>query len=778
MAKLLDTTPKRRRGTLFKRVAVAAWAAITALHSLAPAACQAETDVRNAIVYEVNLRAFSEAGDLNGVTARLDEMQELGVNMLWLMPITPVGAERRIPPMGSPYAVQNYDQVGAEYGDLQDLRALVAGAHSRGMTVMLDWVANHTAWDNPWIANPSWYTQSGGQIVHPAGTNWLDVADLNYSNTAMRSAMIQSLQGWVQNVDIDGFRFDTADFVPFDFWQEAIPAVRNAANRPLLMLAEGARADHYAAGFDATYDWDFYNATKSVFGGTAPATRLGATHAATLGSAPAGKSVLRFTTNHDENAFDATPIELFGGLEGSLAAYAATLAYGGMPLVYTGQEIGWTEEIPIFSRDPVDWSTGAATRSWYEQMLGVYSYRAALRQGTLTDSSNHDIVFVRRELDGEQVFMAVNTRAVNRSVEVPVSWQGVWFDQFTGRGSRLNSTLELAPYEVLVLSNDRTPIDGAYNGDSFFLGPGAVRGEYRKEGLVGQDRLVAGWQGPWRDGSGASALRVTDAGLKYPSMQVAGGAVEFGPSQSGRVGRDLTTPVDDATGETLYVSFLMQADGAAVDFGGLELFDEKSLEDAHRVLRVGVDGNNGGNYAVRLFDADAQADAQAADLGANNGGVNLIVLRFNLSATPGGDSLTVWRNPVLRAEPTSGGFTATDLDLSFTTTAFSRSGGDGVLRLDELRMGPTYASVISQFQFTLAGDFNGDGAVDAADYVVWRDGLGGLFSEADFATWTANYGAAATVATTSASSVVPEPPSIALLLLSQLYGFLRTGSLR
>jgi hypothetical protein len=221
----------------------------------------------------------------------------------------------------------------------------------------------------------------------------------------------------------------------------------------------------------------------------------------------------------------------------------------------------------------------------------------------------------------------------------------------------------------------------------------------------------------------------------------------------------------------------MQATGATGDFGGLELYDAKSLEAVHRILQVGVDDANGGNYAVRLFGEDAQT----ADLGANSGSVSLLVLRFNLSDAAGGDSVTVWRNPVLRAEPTSGGFTANGLDLSFTTTALSRFGGAGTLRFDELRMGPTYASVISQFQYTLAGDFNGDGAVDAADYVVWRDGLGDLFSSEDYATWASNYGATMTTADKAAKAAgqtVPEPHSAVLLILSQLYGLIRAGSAR
>ncbi len=423
-------------------------------------------DPQDAIIYEVNLRAFSQAGGIDGVTARIDEIDALGVNVIWLMPIHPIGAINQVPPLGSPYSVKDYSQISNEYGTQQDFTDLIDAAHSRGISVMMDWVANHTAFDHPWTSsNPEWYSQDGaGNIISPPGTNWLDVADLNYGNQAMRSAMIDEITYWARDVGVDGFRFDAADFVPFDFWQEAIPAVRSEANQPLLILAEGARSDHYAAGFDMTFDWGFYNALKSVFDGSS-ATSLASAHATTLGSAPSGKSVLRFTTNHDENAFDATPIELYGGLDGSLAAYAATLAYGGSPLVYTGQEIGWDQNIPFFSKAPVDWNTGASTQAWYEQILDIYIDRSSLQRGTLEDSSDSNIVLVRRTLNGEEIIMAINTRNSISTANIPNDWQGMMFDQFTGVNFDLLPSLQLDPYEVLVLANTPIPISGDYNGD-------------------------------------------------------------------------------------------------------------------------------------------------------------------------------------------------------------------------------------------------------------------------------------------------------------------------
>ena len=222
--------------------------------------------------------------------------------------------------------------------------------------------------------------------------------------------MISEMQYWVTDVGIDGFRADAADFVPYDFWQEAIPAVRGATQRPLLMLAEGARKDHYDAGFDLTWGFDFFDAVKQVFNSSRSARLLAVTNNADYDQIPSGKSILRFTTNHDESAWNATPPELFGGLNASLAAYAVTVAYGGTPLVYNGQEIGWSENVPIFSKSPLDWSTGQATSEWYSQLLHIREAHPAFADGMLTDQSNNDVALLLRELEGDQVLVMVNTR--------------------------------------------------------------------------------------------------------------------------------------------------------------------------------------------------------------------------------------------------------------------------------------------------------------------------------------------------------------------------------
>ncbi|MBK7031603.1 MAG: hypothetical protein IPH45_21480 [Bacteroidales bacterium] len=177
------------------------------------------------VMYEINERAFSVAGNFQGILPRLDSIKTLGVNVIWLMPVHPIGS---INTVNSPYCIKNYREVNPEYGTLEDLRTLVREAHTRNMAVILDWAANHTSWDNPWIQHKSWYTQDQyGNIIHPAGTNWQDVADLNFSNDTMRLEMIRCLKYWILTANIDGYRCDAADFVPYSFWKQAIDTLRN-----------------------------------------------------------------------------------------------------------------------------------------------------------------------------------------------------------------------------------------------------------------------------------------------------------------------------------------------------------------------------------------------------------------------------------------------------------------------------------------------------------------------------------------------------------------------
>lgn len=406
-------------------------------------------ETEDIILYEVNLRAFSSSGDLQGVIERLDELADLQVNVLWLMPIHPVG---QVNSVNSPYSVKDYKAVSLEYGTLNDLRALTDGAHARGMAVMMDWVANHTSWDNDWISNKSWYSQDGnGNIIHPAGTNWLDVADLNFSNQKMREAMIDAMKYWVYEANVDGFRCDYADGVPFDFWKQAIDSIRSIDGRDFIWFAEGARNDHFAAGFDLTFGWQFYGAIKDVFAGQ-PVSRIFTAHTNEYASAPAGKHWVRFTTNHDESAWDATPISLFNGIDGALAASVVTIFTGGVPLIYGSQEVGTAANIPFFSNSAINWSNNPRMLLTYKKILQFYADSPTARKGQNKIYQHNDVACFKKELDGNEVVIMANLRNASINYTIPQELRSTqWVEVVTESVVTLGTQMTMGPYQFLIL---------------------------------------------------------------------------------------------------------------------------------------------------------------------------------------------------------------------------------------------------------------------------------------------------------------------------------------
>jgi glycosidase len=405
--------------------------------------------IQDVILYEVNLRAFSPAGNLQGVISRLENIKALGVNVVWLMPIYPAG---KVNSVNSPYCIRDYKAVGAEYGSLADLRQLTDKAHSLGMAVMMDWVANHTSWDHPWIANKNWYTQDGnGNIIHPAGTNWQDVADLNYGSQEMRAAMTDAMQYWIYQANIDGYRCDYADGVPYDFWTKTLKTLRADTSRRLIFFAEGTRNDHFGAGFDLLFGWNFYGALKEVFKGQ-PASRLMTAHSSEYSATPAGKHWVRFTTNHDESAWDATPVVLFNGIDGALAASVITLFYGGVPLLYGSQEVGTVNNVPFFSNSAINWGGNPAMLSAYQTLFKFYAGSATAKVEENAVYPHSDVVCFKKNLAGEEILIIVNVRNAAVNYPLPEALKNtVWTDIMTEQTFSLQGSLAMQPYRFLVL---------------------------------------------------------------------------------------------------------------------------------------------------------------------------------------------------------------------------------------------------------------------------------------------------------------------------------------
>jgi glycosidase len=402
-------------------------------------------------MYEVNPRVFSATKNIDGITARLDSLKALGINVVWLMPIYPTGQERSV---GSPYAIKNYTAIHADYGNLTDLRQLVDKAHALDMAVMLDWVANHTAWDHEWIKKKAWYTQDGnGSIIHPPGTNWQDVADLNFSNTEMRLEMIKAMKYWVLEANIDGYRCDYATGVPTDFWQQAIDTLRAIPNRDLIMFAESESKPLLSAGFDIIFGWPFYGQLKNVFSGQ-PASTLHTKHLEEYTGLSTNQHILRWTTNHDQHAWEATPQTTFGGADAAMAAFIIASHMGGIPLIYNGQEVDVPNQLPFFEGQNVtiNWSINPTTKSTYTQVLNFRESSTALRHGTLTDQSSANICVFTRKSDTEEVLVLVNVRDTPQTYTFsPVLANTSWTDAYTQSTVEFGATVEMGEYEFKVL---------------------------------------------------------------------------------------------------------------------------------------------------------------------------------------------------------------------------------------------------------------------------------------------------------------------------------------
>lgn len=409
--------------------------------------------VEDIVLYEVNTRAFSADGNFQGVIDKLDHIKSLGINTIWLMPIHPVGQIKSAGGLGSPYSVQDYMKVNSEFGDLDKLRELVQKAHDRNMAVILDWVANHTAWDNPWIQNKSWYSQDGnGNIIIPPGTNWQDVAELNYNNTDMRKAMIKAMKYWVLQANVDGYRCDAVDFVPADFWKDAITQLKAIKDRHLIFLAEGGKTDNFTAGFQMNYAWDFYTNMKQVYESNKAATSIFTTHLAEYNAIPSGAKKLRYTTNHDVSAFEATPVTLFGGVDGALSASVITIFTSAVPLMYGSQEVGQSATLSFFTRDPIDWSANQPMEGQYEKIMSIYNSSQAFAKGTLQYFANQDAAIFERKLDTDDYLIIVNVRNATEEISLDAALQNSsWTNALDNSSVSLGTTVSLDPYEFLIL---------------------------------------------------------------------------------------------------------------------------------------------------------------------------------------------------------------------------------------------------------------------------------------------------------------------------------------
>lgn len=314
---------------------------------------------KDAVVYELNVRQYTPEGTFTAILPHLNRLRELGVDIIWLMPIQPIGEKNRKGTLGSYYSIKDYMAVNPEFGTAADFQQLVDSIHAQGMHVILDWVANHTAWDHPWATeHPEWYQQNPeGQFVPPLGSDWSDVIALNYEAAGVQEAMAAAMRYWVEAFNIDGYRCDVAGFVPRSFWNAI--RVQLDSIKPVWMLAEWDARDLHDHAFDATYAWSFHDAMYKVHKGEMNAAGLKYTLAEWCNSTPQDDYQMLFTTNHDKNAWEGTLDAFFGPLYEAFVVLTFTAE--GIPLIYSGQEAGFDEPLAFFEKDTIEWKTDPIT---------------------------------------------------------------------------------------------------------------------------------------------------------------------------------------------------------------------------------------------------------------------------------------------------------------------------------------------------------------------------------------------------------------------------------
>ena len=445
------------------RITITAMFAFAAL-GLQPASAYNSNSVlptwaNSATIYEVNIRQYTEAGTFKAFEANLPRLQKLGVKILWLMPIHPISELKRNGSLGSPYAVANYKGINPEFGNEADFKSLVTKAHSLGFKVILDWVANHSGWDNSWTTNKSWYhTDGSGNIVSP-NNDWLDVAWLDYKNQDMRRAMIDAMAYWVKKFDVDGFRADVAAGVPTDFWKQANTQLQ--AIKPLFMLAEDQSVQSLLDdAFIANYNWELKDLVKAIADGSKDHTDLEAMATNQTFTYPTRSFPMNFITNHDENSWSGTEFERLGDAVSAMAAL--TFTYPGMPLIYSGQEVGNTKRLAFFEKDFIPGLTVAnSVTSFYTKLVSLKSKNPALWNNSTaklvpTPLNNNSVIAYSRSLGTNKVITIINATNKTQKVTLNLTKLNAAYYLFsTGKLVTLKTTLTLTlkPWQYEIYSS-------------------------------------------------------------------------------------------------------------------------------------------------------------------------------------------------------------------------------------------------------------------------------------------------------------------------------------
>lgn len=400
------------------------------------------------VIYEANPRIFATDNAFAAIEANLEHIKELGTTVLWLMPVNEPGVKKSV---NSPYCIKDYKALNARYGTKDELKSLVKAAHTKGMKVILDWVANHTSWDHAWITeHPEWYTQdAGGNIVQPQEQPWADVADLNFDNQAMQEAMIDAMKYWITEAGIDGYRLDYAEGVPDAFWKKAITELRKL-DKELLMLAEGGKVSLMSSGFDLLYGWGFHGRLKDLYAGKSSLESLYAMNKTELEGMPEGTMRLRYSTNHDQ-ASEVSPIACYGGERGAMSAFVIATLLEGVPLIYSSQEAAYPSKLNFFNYRAIDLKSNKPFYQEMAQVVKAYKATAKARGGELKVYNTGNVVSFYRKNGEHAMFVMVNTTDATVQVKVPMERSGETMnDALTGERVKLPVSVTLNPYQYYI----------------------------------------------------------------------------------------------------------------------------------------------------------------------------------------------------------------------------------------------------------------------------------------------------------------------------------------
>jgi len=412
---------------------------------------------KSSVIYEVNLRQYTPEGTFRAFEAHLPRLKKLGIDILWFMPVQPIGVINRKGTLGSYYSVRDYLSVNPEFGSMEDFRHLVRAAHGMGFRVIIDWVANHSSWDNNLVyEHPRWYTlDSLGRMVSPF--NWTDVADLNYDSTGLRKYMTEAMKFWVKETDIDGFRCDVAGMVPTGFWDN----VRAELDRikPVFMLAEAEQPDHHTKAFDMSYAWELHHLLNEIAQGKKNAKEIWSYYNKQDSLYPADAYRMNFITNHDENSWNGTEWDRMGKAVPACAVLTFTLP--GMPLIYSGQEAGNRKKLEFFEKDLIDWNDTSGQTPFYTSLIALKKVHKALWNGKAggelvkLETGKDDSIFAFiREKKGDRVLVVSNlTPAQVSFTPSGEKWRGQYENYFSGVTLALKEGEELAlkPWEYFIL---------------------------------------------------------------------------------------------------------------------------------------------------------------------------------------------------------------------------------------------------------------------------------------------------------------------------------------